>query len=60
MVTEMVRLAGTAARSRSKIVARGIADERELEETDRAAQEHLDDPDTLVPAAPALPRLGAQ
>jgi SAM-dependent methyltransferase len=33
---------------RSKIVARGIADERELEETDRAAREHLDDPDTLV------------
>jgi SAM-dependent methyltransferase len=33
---------------RSKIVERGIAAERELDELDRAAREHLDHPDTLV------------
>jgi SAM-dependent methyltransferase len=33
---------------RSKILERGIADEHELEEVDRAAREHLDNPDTLV------------
>jgi SAM-dependent methyltransferase len=33
---------------RSKILERGIATEQELEDADRAAREHLDDPDTLV------------
>lgn len=33
---------------RSKIVQRGIASERELEDLDRAVREHLDDPCTLV------------
>lgn len=33
---------------RAKILERGIADERELAEADRAVREHLDDPDTLV------------
>jgi len=33
---------------RPKIVERGLATERELDELDRAAREHLDDPDTLV------------
>jgi SAM-dependent methyltransferase len=33
---------------RPKILERKLADERELEELDRAAREHLGDPDTLV------------
>jgi SAM-dependent methyltransferase len=33
---------------RSKIVALGIASEQELDDLDRAAREHLDDPHTLV------------
>jgi hypothetical protein len=33
---------------RSKILERQLADDRELEELDRAAREHLSDPDTLV------------
>jgi antitoxin (DNA-binding transcriptional repressor) of toxin-antitoxin stability system len=33
---------------RSKILERQLADDRELEELDRAAREHLGDPDTLV------------
>lgn len=33
---------------RSKILERNLAGEQELEEADRAAREHLDDPDTLV------------
>jgi hypothetical protein len=33
---------------RPKIVERGLATEQELDELDRAAREHLDDPDTLV------------
>jgi SAM-dependent methyltransferase len=33
---------------RPKLLARGVVDERELDEIDRAAREHLDDPDTLV------------
>jgi hypothetical protein len=33
---------------RAKIVARGIAGEQELDDLDRAAREHLDDPHTLV------------
>lgn len=33
---------------RTQILAKGIADERELDEVDRAVREHLDDPDTLV------------
>jgi ubiquinone/menaquinone biosynthesis C-methylase UbiE len=33
---------------RPKIVALGIASEQELEDLDRAAREHLDDPHTLV------------
>ena len=33
---------------RPRILERGLAGERELEELDRAAREHLDDPDTLV------------
>jgi hypothetical protein len=32
----------------AKILQRGIADERELDEVDRAASEHLDNPRTLV------------
>jgi SAM-dependent methyltransferase len=32
----------------SQILAKGIADERELHEVDRAVREHLDDPETLV------------
>ncbi len=33
---------------RTKILAQGIADERELDEADRSARAHLDDPHTLV------------
>jgi hypothetical protein len=33
---------------RPKIIALGIASEQELDELDRAAREHLDDPHTLV------------
>jgi hypothetical protein len=33
---------------RPKLLARGVVDERELDEIDRAAREHMDDPDTLV------------
>jgi SAM-dependent methyltransferase len=33
---------------RSKIVARGLADEQELDEVDRAARDHLADPRTLA------------
>jgi len=33
---------------RPRILERGLAGERELEELDRAAREHLDDPETLV------------
>ena len=33
---------------RPKILARGIASERELDELDQAVREHLDDPSTLV------------
>jgi hypothetical protein len=33
---------------RPKILERELADDRELEELDRAAREHLSDPDTLV------------
>jgi hypothetical protein len=33
---------------RPKILQRGIADERELDEAEHAAREHLDDPRTLV------------
>ena len=33
---------------RPKIVALGIADEQELDDLDRAAREHLEDPHTLV------------
>jgi len=33
---------------RAKIVARGIAGEQELDDLDRAARQHLDDPRTLV------------
>jgi hypothetical protein len=32
----------------SQVLATGIADERELDEVDRAVREHLDDPGTLV------------
>lgn len=35
-------------RMRAKIVARGIAGERELDDLDRAARAHLDDPHTVV------------
>jgi hypothetical protein len=31
-----------------KILAAGIASERELDEVDHAVREHLDDPDTLM------------
>ena len=33
---------------RPRILERGIASEQELDELDRAAQRHLDDPRTLV------------
>jgi SAM-dependent methyltransferase len=33
---------------RPKILERGIADERDLEEAERAARQHLENPDTLV------------
>jgi SAM-dependent methyltransferase len=33
---------------RPKLLARGVVGERELDEIDRAAREHLNDPDTLV------------
>jgi hypothetical protein len=33
---------------RPKILAAGIADERELDELDRALLQHLSDPDTLM------------
>jgi hypothetical protein len=33
---------------RAKIVERGIASEKELDDLDRAARTHLDDPATLV------------
>jgi hypothetical protein len=33
---------------RPKLLARGVVDERELDEIDRAAREHIDDPVTLV------------
>jgi hypothetical protein len=33
---------------RAKIVQQGIADEEELDDLDRAAREHLDDPCTLI------------
>jgi len=33
---------------RPRILERKLADERELDELDRAAREHLGDPDTLV------------
>jgi len=33
---------------RAKIVALGIAGEQELDDLDRAAREHLDNPDVLV------------
>jgi SAM-dependent methyltransferase len=33
---------------RAQILAKGIADERELDEVDRAVRQHLNDPDTLV------------
>jgi hypothetical protein len=33
---------------RAKIVERGIAGEQELDDLDRAAREHLDDPGTLA------------
>ncbi len=32
----------------SQVLAKGIADERELDEVDRAVREHLDDTGTLV------------
>jgi SAM-dependent methyltransferase len=32
----------------AQILAKGISDERELDQLDRAVREHLDDPDTLV------------
>jgi hypothetical protein len=32
----------------SQVLAKGIADEREPDEVDRAVREHLDDPGTLV------------
>ena len=43
---------------RPMILGIGLADERELNELDRAVREHVDDPHTLVMPAPDVPRLG--